>query len=390
MKNVKGEVIYVGRAGSLKKRVSSYFIKAHDAKTEALVSHVASIDCKKTDSVLEATFKEAELIKKHQPKYNIEQKDDKSFIYVVITKDIYPRVLVARGRELEKTPGLYQAVFGPFKSRDLVQSLLKLVRKIIPFSACKPPRDQKKIKPCFYNHLGLCPGVCTLAITPREYKKIIKNLILFFSGKRKRVIANLVREMERLSKEEDFESAARIRNQLHNLKHICDVALMKKEEISRIPFRRIEGYDVSNISGKYAVGSMVVFINGEPDKKEYRKFKIKTVEGINDTEMLKEILRRRFTHKEWSLPDLIFIDGGTAQVNAGVEIARSMNFFVPIVGIAKGKTRKKVELIFNKEAKIFKKEIMELRELFARVRDEAHRFALSYHKKLRKFAIKHS
>ncbi len=384
MKDAHGVVIYVGRAGSLKKRVASYFTKAHDAKTEALVAHIASINSIKTDSVLEATFKEAELIKKYQPKYNIEQKDDKSFMYAVITKDAYPRVLAARGRELEKTTELYQAVFGPFKSRDLLQSLLKLVRKIIPFSSCKPPANQKKSKPCFYYHLGECQGVCIGAITPREYKKIIKNLILFFSGKRKRVIANLVREMERLSKEENFESAARIRNQLYNLKHIRDVALIKKEEMPEIPFQRIEGYDVSNISGKYAVGSMVVFTRGEPDKKEYRKFKIKTVEGINDVKMLKEILGRRFTHNEWNLPDIIFIDGGVAQVNAGAEIARSMNFSVPIVGIAKGKTRKKVELIFNKEARILKKEIMELREIFARVRDEAHRFALSYHKKLRK------
>ncbi len=398
MKNAKGEVIYVGKAGSLKKRVSSYFIKAHDAKTEALVSHIASIDCKKTDSVLEATFKEAELIKKYQPKFNIDQKDDKSFIYVVVTKETYPRVLMARGRELDGSGSrfrgndkmTYRAVFGPFTTAKLLQSLLKLVRQMIPFSSCKPPasrnfaKNARKVnaKPCFYYHLGLCPGVCIGAIPNREYQKIIKNFILFFSGKRKRVIANLVREMKRLGKEERFESAARIRNQLHNLEHIQDAALLQAQEAA-IPFHRIEGYDISNIGGKYAVGSMVVFTGGKPDKAEYRKFKIKTVRGANDVAMIKEVLRRRFTHKEWQKPDLIFIDGGAAQVNAGDELLGSQNLSIPVIGIAKGPSRKKVKIIFGVAALPLKKIISLHRNTLIKVRDEAHRFAIAYHRMLR-------
>lgn len=139
MKNTKGEVIYIGKAGSLKKRVSSYFTKAHDAKTEVLVSHIALIDSIKTDSVLEATFKEAELIKKYQPKYNIEQKDGKSFIHLAVTKDEFPKVLMVRGRELEKDDRNYRAIFGPFTSAELLRSLLRIVRKMIPYSNCASP-----------------------------------------------------------------------------------------------------------------------------------------------------------------------------------------------------------------------------------------------------------
>lgn len=400
MKDEKRAVIYVGMAGSLKKRVGSYFTKAHDTKTESLVAHIASIDYIKAGSVLEAIFKEAELIKEYQPKYNIDQKDDKSFIYVVITKEEYPRVLMARERELKRLDSRFrgngkmthQAIFGPFTSTELAQSLLKHVRRMIPFSACKPPRSQKKQKPCFYYHLGLCPGVCIGAITPREYRKIIRNIILFFQGKRKRVMANLVREMERLSKRECFEEAARVRNQLRNLKHIHDVALIKNAPLRRIKelntsFHRIEGYDISNIGGSYSVGSMVVFTDCEPDKGEYRKFKIKTVHGINDTAMIQEVMRRRFAHSEWEKPDIVLIDGGKAQVNTGAEVLVESDLGIPVVGIAKGPTRKKVELVFSAEAMPFKDKIAAEKNTLVRVRDEAHRFAVSYHRKTREHSL---
>lgn len=437
MKNANNSVIYVGKAGSLKKRVASYFTKAHNAKTAALVSHIASIKYIETETILDATFKEAELIKKYQPKYNVDQKDDKSFMFVVITKEEFPKVLLARGRELDmpknkrtprfcraakklslrggnrrrsntinkqqrncfanasndKTQNIYRAVFGPFANAELIRSLLKLVRRIIPFSNCNPAKSggtsrsilAKKVSPCFYYHLNQCPGICTGEIRAAEYQKIIRNLILFFQGKKKRVVVNLKKEMARLTNAERFEEAAKIRNQLFNLAHIQDISLLKRGEdqnsVGR--FQRIEGYDISNISGENAAGSMVVFENGKPVKNEYRKFKIKTVKSANDTAMLKEILNRRFAHREWRAPNLILIDGGVSQVRAAESALRGFKMRIPIVGIAKGRKRKKNEFIVSHLPKTVSDQITPIHNLLIRARDEAHRFANLYHRILR-------
>lgn len=393
MKNANGEVIYVGKASSLKMRVSSYFQKVHDVKTELLVRDIAAIDYEQTNSVLEATFREAELIKKYQPKYNIEQKDDKSFIHLAVTNDEFPKVLMVRGRELEKGDRNYLAIFGPFTSAELLRSLLRIVRKIIPYSNCASPflRHIKgcrkpafiKIsacKPCFYYHIGQCPGICTGEIRVQEYRKIIRNLILFFQGKKKRVAANLKKEMIQLGKQERFEEATKIRNQLFNLDHIQDTALLKRDEepSASALFHRIEGYDISHISGTNATGSMVVFENGVPSKAEYRKFKIKSVSGANDTAMLKEVLNRRFQHN-WPHPDLILIDGGIPQVNVAKMVLDGLQLKIPIVGIAKGPSRKKNELIIKHLTQTLREKTTTIHNLLVCVRDEAHRFAVAYH-----------
>lgn len=392
MKSASGEVIYVGKASSLKTRVSSYFQKAHDVKTELLVRDIHSIDYEQTDTILEATFREAMLIKKFQPRYNIQQKDDKSFMYVVVTNEPYPRVLMKREKEINapfnsishKTKE-YLGIFGPFASAHLLRSLLKLVRKIVPFSSCAPSKA-KMPKPCFYYHLHQCPGVCAGKIDKKEYKKIIRNLILFFQGKKKIVLRNLKKEMRYLASHEKFEAAAKIRNQLYNLEHIQDISLITRDRPSSAhPFKRMEGYDISNISGAYATGSMVVFENGEPNKKEYRKFKIKTIQGSNDIGMLTEVLTRRLKHTEWTLPSLILIDGGKAHVNAAQAILKHLKLAIPLVGMAKGPNRKKADFYFDDSKNDETKKLAdEYKETLISLRDEAHRFALSYHKLIRK------
>jgi excinuclease ABC subunit C len=381
MRNVKGSVIYIGRATSLKARVSSYWHKAHDAKTERLVSEIAKLDCIATDSILEATILEAQLIKKYQPKYNIKQKDDRSFLYVAVTRDAFPKILIIREHQLKKQKtNTYQAIFGPFVSFYLTQSILKLIRKMFPWSNCQP--NQKK--PCFYYHLHQCPGVCTGEVSAKDYQKIIRNLILFFQGKKKRVIKNLKKEMNKLSVQEKFEEAAKLRNQLYYLEHIQDIGLVTKDApLPVFTFSRIEGYDISNISGRYAGGSMVVFENAQAEKSQYRYFKIKTVFGANDVAMLREVIKRRFRHKEWPSPDLVLIDGGKPQVNTVATALKSINLTIPIVGIAKGPGRKKIELVFGPTAIKTKKIIIQYQNLLTQIRDEAHRFALKYHRKLR-------
>jgi len=374
MKNKKGEIIYIGKASNLQKRVLSYFQKAHDQRIEKLLQEVDDIAYQIQDTTIEALILESNLIKKYQPKYNIREKDDKSFLYILITNEKFPRVLLVRKKDIKDNSG---EVFGPFTQAQNLRQALKIIRKIFPYNL-HPENKIPQDKPCFDYQIGLCPGTCIQKITPKEYAKTIKNIKLFLSGKKKKILEKLKKEMETASKNLEFELAQKIKNQIFALTHIQDIALIQEDKFNlEEGVKRIEGYDISNISGKLAVGSMVVFLNDQPQKSEYKKFKIKTVNTINDVLMLKEVLERRFNHKEWTLPDLILIDGGKAQVNIAKKVLKKLKLNIPVVGIAKGPKRKKNEFI-GKIPNEFNK------DLLIKVRDEAHRFALSYHRQIRK------
>ncbi|MDE2018982.1 MAG: UvrB/UvrC motif-containing protein [Patescibacteria group bacterium] len=397
MKDTGGKILYVGKAGNLRRRVSSYFERPHDVRIEKLVSKIASIDFEETDSTLEALIREARLIRELTPPFNVKEKDDKSFLYIEITKEKFPRVLLARGHDVgtgNRKPGTGN-LFGPFTSATGAREALRILRRIFPWSTHETEGKsgkKKEKRACFDYELGLCPGTCIGAISEREYKKNIAHLKLFLEGKKKKLIAALEKEMAAAAKTMEFEKAAKLRGQVFALKHIRDTALMGKEENGEWRTEngtrfRIEGYDISNISGTAAVGSMVVFENDQPDKNEYRKFKIKTVFQPNDVGMLTEMLERRFRHSPvlrspfsilhpWPLPGLILIDGGLAQVNAANKVLLRAGLKIPVVGIAKGPERKRNDII-GLVPKGVKKETL------IRVRNEAHRFAISYHKKLR-------
>jgi excinuclease ABC subunit C len=367
-----GKLLYVGKAGNLKRRVSSYFLRPHDYRIQKLAGEVRKIEHRKTDTAIEALILEAELIKKLQPPYNIRDKDDKSFLFVEIVKEMFPRVLLVRGKE--KVRGRR---FGPFTSAAQAREALKIIRRIFPFSTHET--DGPLRRPCFDYQIGLCPGTCTEDFSRTEYLKNIKNLELFFEGKKKKIVQSLKKEMAAASRTTEYEKAEKAKRQLFALQHIQDVALIGEEKIRdagrRPQTERIEGYDISNISGTSAVGSMVVFLGGEPERNEYRKFRIRTVFGPDDTGMMKEVLTRRFRNA-WPKPDLILIDGGAGQVNAAREVLRKFELKIPIVGLAKGPERKRNDLI----GKI--PEFTDLKTLI-RTRDEAHRFAIGYHKKIR-------
>ena len=385
MKNRSGELLYIGKAGNLKRRVSSYFLRPHDSRIQKLVSTIAKIDFKKTDTALEALILESALIKKYQPPYNIREKDDRSFLYVAITKDAFPRFLLVRGKEKDTLK--YRRMYGPFTAAGQIREALKILRRVFPYSI--HPEDDMK-RPCFDYQIGLCPGTCIHAIQRAEYQKTIQNLILFFEGGKKKIIKNFTDGMKLASRSLEFEKAADLKRRIFALQHIQDIALIGNSDLltehgkSVIPKLRIEGYDISNISGTSAVGSMVVFTGGGPDKKEYRKFRIQNFKEPNDVGMLKEMLSRRFSRRPHqgglALPDLILIDGGKPQVNAARSILESTGLKIPIVGIAKGPTRKKNEfhgaIPYRLDPKIL-----------IRVRDEAHRFAVSYHKRVRSRAF---
>lgn len=389
MKNVDGKIIYVGKATSLKRRVSSYFQRPQDARIQQMVSEIREIDYIQKPTAIEALILEANLIKYYFPPYNIKDKDNKSFLYLVITKEDFPKPLLIRGTDLgDDAAKRYKAVFGPYTSPRSLRAALDLIRKAFPWSTCEPGQQRA----CFYVHLKLCPGVCIDAISKRDYNKIIRDLIKFFDGKKDDLLKQYKKEMKTAAKEQRFEAAALLRNRIFFLEHIQDIAILKREDedVDKIRegeapvnmFGRIEGYDISNISGTSSVASMVVFENGAPAKAEYRKFRIRTVQGSNDVASMKETLARRFRN-DWKHPDLILIDGGWPQVNGAIEVVREWELGIPVVGLAKGPARDKDELICDKNNLEICAQCERNKALLVAVRDEAHRFAITYHRKLR-------
>ena len=405
-KDKKGEIIYIGKATNLKSRVGSYFLNKNQGEyirpIEKMIAQVEKIKTIETETVLEALIMEANLIKKHKPKYNVDGKDDKSFAYFVITKEDFPRVLIVRETDLRKSNQSsvishrkksedkkiqntkyniqYTKIFGPYTSKIQMQIALKIIRKIFPFHN----RREKSEKGCLEFQLGLCPGPYAGAISKEDYKKNIKGIKMILEGKKKNLLKILEREMLRYSKEEKFEKALELRNKIFALKHIQEIALLRGEEKNNISQGfRIEAYDISNISGEFAVGSMVVFGGGNPDKSQYRKFKIKTVKGSDDVGMMREMLIRRLNNK-WSLPDLIILDGGKGHLNMGRAVLGERGLDIPSVGVAKGPDRKKLEVVGGENIKNKKiVNILKDKKLLKRITDEAHRFAITYHKKIR-------
>ena len=365
----KGNLVYVGKATSLRSRIKSYLSPKTNRPIETLIDKIDEVKWERTNSILEAIILEANYIKKFKPKYNIKEKDDKSWNYLVITKDDFPRLLAVRERNLKV--GDYKYVFGPY-AEGKISEVLRILHSLFYISRCSP--NQKR--PCFDYNLKRCLGVCTNEITSDDYdKKVIKPLVLFLKGKKKSLINSLERKMKHCSKNNQFEEAIRLRNQINALQKIVDFSLLDKtfiENNKKIKSQRIEGYDVSNLGDEIMVGSMVVFEGDKPIKKEYKKFKIKNVKNQSDTDCIKEIIERRFNHKEWKMPDIILIDGGKPQVSAVKTIVKD----IPVIGIAKGSDRKKDEIIadtnnYNKDTLI-------------KVRDEAHRFAISYQRKIKR------
>ena len=378
MKSVTGNVVYVGKATSLKERLRSYLASDLPLKTQKQMLEVMDVEVIKTTSPIEALFLESKLIKKYSPKFNIKEKDDKSRLYVYFTKEEFPAIKMMRETDLamikEKRPVLY----GPYSSSKSVSDAIELIRRVFPFRTCRILPGKK----CLYGYLGLCSVPCEGLISEEDYLQNIKSIKKYFEGQRPQIIKQLEKQQQRYSRDLKYEEAAKKRNQITALRHLSEMFVLSRDDRVSI-FRRIEGYDISNISGQYAVGSMVVFTQGLSDKSEYRKFKIKSVHEANDIAMMKEVLSRRFSarNRSWPKPDLIIIDGGRGQVNAAISVLKENNLEVPVIGIAKGKDRKRDEIITSKV--LPRQEIA----LFKQVRDEAHRFAKGYYKKIHRRQI---
>jgi excinuclease ABC subunit C len=380
-KDARGTILYIGKATSLRDRVRSYFssdiLMTRGPLIAQMLELAKRVDYEKTDSVLEALILEAELVRKYKPKHNTDLKDDKSWNHVVITKEEFPRVLLVRERILlGGEASKYKYVFGPFTNGGQLKEAMRLVRRIFPFrDTCVPNSG----KPCFNAQIGLCPGICSGAISKKEYARTIRNITLFFRGKKKSLLGKLEREMKTFAKKEEFEKASEIKKTIFALSHIQDVSLLKGEyrlEVKLPDKMRIECYDVAHISGVFTVGVMTVVENGEANKNEYRKFKVKSL-GVNDTASLSEILSRRLEHPEWHYPNVIVVDGGAAQKNVVEKLLEKYGYRIPVLGVVKDEHHRPRNIIGDQTlARKYEKEI-----LLGNI--EAHRFAIAYHKKLR-------
>ncbi|MDD2732285.1 MAG: hypothetical protein PHI53_03780 [Candidatus Pacebacteria bacterium] len=350
----KDAILYIGRALSLKKRVLNYFQKILDPRIRKMIDSAKGIKFYQTDNLLEAVILEANLIKKYWPRYNIKEKDNRSFIYIIIPKTDYPRPMIVRQRELERFSAKAY-VFGPYQSYFLLNKALRIIRRIFPYSTCVPFSG----KPCFNYQIGLCPGLCVGRISKKDYQKNIRNIILLLSGQKKKLFDRL--------KKENPEA-------VYSLKHIQDVSLIQREESGSFYNVRVEGYDISHLTGKETFGAMSVFFNGEPEKDQYRLFKIKEAPQFDDLRALEEVIARRLKHKEWPFPNIILIDGGRPQIDFISKILEKNNLNIPLVGISKFGNDK---LVFPKDTKKSVKELIEgLKEVLLKVRNEAHRFGL--------------
>ncbi len=431
----KGEILYVGKAIDLYHRVASYFSgSVNSFKTKAMVERISGVETIIVESELEALILEANLIKKYLPPYNIRLTDDKDYLYIAITKEDFPRVITARKKEKIAL----KEYFGPFPSSTTVKNTLKQLRRIFPWcsspvksslvsslSSTSNEKRTTRFRPCFYYHLKLCPGACVGEISKEDYNKIINRFSKFMSGKKEELLSELTKEMEEKSQKQEYEEAQRIKKIITGIEYLtqsnrtseylANPNFLEEEKVSTLEAlqkdlnlidlpERIECYDISNISGKQSTGSLVVLTNGEIDKSQYRRFKIIITGKPNDYAMHAEMMRRRLKHKEWPLPQLFLIDGGRGQVRAVqgaiLEHAQSHPELVsgsdeilnqvqndttkiPIYGIAK-----RFEWLYPPEGEVVKlpKRSLSIR-LLQKIRDEAHRFAITYHRKLRSKAF---
>lgn len=386
----KNEVVYIGKAINIKNRVKNHFFQP-SYRDKFFIEKVDKIGFIETNSEIEALILEANLIKKHQPKFNVVWRDDKNYFYVAIAenKNKIPYVFITHQKN-EKAEYI-----GPFVEGNSLKKTLKFLRKVFPYYTAKTHPKRK----CTYCHLDLCPGP---EPDLKIYKKNIKNLIAVLEGKKNSVLNSLKKEMHVLSKNRSFEDAGKIRDKIFALEKIMSHAgiIEQKTEFSQNKWdltqktlqgildinksiSKIECYDISNIQGKFATGSMIVFENGLPNKNLYKKFKIKFLDTPNDIAMLKEVLERRFSHENWQYPEIILIDGGIAQLNIAIKIKNNFKIKdLKIISIAKGRQELWIE---NKKDPIPLKNLpQEIYNLVKNLDDEAHRFAITYHKKLRK------
>jgi len=443
----KNKPLYIGKAFNLRNRIKSY-AKTKDARIQKMLSMAKKIDFIRTGSEIEALILESQYIKKHKPAFNIMMRDDKQFGFVGFTNDKFSKIFITHQpvkitKHKTQSPKTQTAKFvGPFTDIGALKTTLRYLRRIFPYCTCRQTHHNF----CLNYHIGKCPGFCCLKqqkpnpqlITAsaesrkggttynlQPYRKNIKDIKDILSGKKTLLLKKLEKEMVTLGKKQEFDKAIELRGKIEKIKRVFENAriiqnipyydisnnhnegtLLELKKILRIkqPSRHIEGYDVANIQGKYAVGAMVVFTlqqssgqaNYKPDKNEYRKFKIYSKQSSDDTAMLKEVLTRRFNHPEWPLPDLIIVDGGKAQLSAALKVISNFKFLIskqiPVIALTKDEKHRgsKIFIAGKKTAIPLSRLPTSVKNLLIQINSEAHRFAIGYYRNLhrKKFKIK--
>nr|WP_298859851.1 excinuclease ABC subunit UvrC [uncultured Gimesia sp.] len=407
MKDAQGRVIYIGKAVNLKSRASSYFTQAAavDRRTAELVTEIADIDFLDTDTEVDALLLEARLIKDTRPRFNSELKDDKTFPYLEITtREDFPRVEFTRTPQSKGTK-----LYGPFTNAKQLRGTITVLQKIFRFRNCSldiEDGDEKWrwFRPCLLHSINQCTAPCNLRISKEDYRKDINKLKLFLDGKKDRLLNEMKKEMQAASEEKNYETAARLRDEiqlldsLHERGNLEDHAqpevfyidpkkgmqgLKKVFQLPDLP-RRIEGVDIAHLQGGETVASLVQFIDGLPFKHGYKRFKIRTVKGIDDYASIREVVSRRIRrlHQEGeSFPDILLIDGGKGQLNAAMTAMQELGVDPPFT-ISLAKREEEVFVPGETEPRRLSRHSYGLR-LLQYVRDESHRFAQHYHHLLR-------
>jgi len=411
MKDAAGVVLYIGKAKNLRSRASHYFLAeaAVDPRTRELVKFIADIDFLPCDSEVDALLKEARLVKDIRPKFNKDLKDGKSFPYLQIrTREEFPRV------EITRTPRRKGVkLFGPFTSKTNLKSAVNVLQKVLQFRTCgldikTDDNRWRWFRPCLLHSIRQCTAPCNLRVTKDDYRKQIRKLLMVLEGKTERLIRVMTKQMMEASAAMQFEKAARLRDEIAALGKLelrGDVKNNDQPEVFPMdpkkgvrglqkvlglahPPRTIEGMDIAHLSGDDTVASLVSFLDGLPFKEGYRRFKIRTVQGVDDFASMREVVSRRFRPKpdeESVFPDLLLIDGGKGQLNAAMDAFRMMGVTPPTV-ISLAKQEEEIFRPGESESIKLSKHSAALR-LLQYVRDESHRFAQHYHHTLRKKKI---
>lgn len=420
-----GEILYIGKAKNLRNRVNQYF-KERDERPKILfmLDQIDSIEFIKTINEIDALVLESNLIKKYKPKYNSDLKDDKRYIWIAIDRnEDFPRIYTTREQNLKNVE-----YFGPYPSAEIVKNLLKKIRHVFPYRNCRRKITiegsefySSDTKPCLYYHLGLCGAPCANITTKEDYRRNINKIKSLLRGESQGITSELKKEMVEYSNKLEFEKAAAIRDKIKEFNYFSQLKFIEygmdeaqakaastekinlalSKFISKIKFDdlkvhdkfKIECYDISNIQGKNAVGSMVVSVDGKAAKHLYRKFKIKVKDTPDDFLMMQEMLTRRLkeldgTDESFSQkPDLMIIDGGKGQLSSAFEILQKFGLNIPVVGLAKREEEIfKVRLDEDNNLKFTRIKLSDNSEelfMIQRIRDEAHRFGITFHRKLR-------
>ncbi|MDE2038118.1 MAG: GIY-YIG nuclease family protein [Patescibacteria group bacterium] len=382
--------LYIGRATSLRDRLRSYFaadlIETRGPRIVDMVVKAAAVTWQETDSVLEAILLEAALIKRYQPRYNVDERDDKSDQYVIVTDEPWPRVFLARARDFDslklrgELPYSVSAAFGPFVQAGLVKEALRILRKLFPF------RDKKAADPrheAFYRALGRSPRADGPDAHAR-YLKTIRYLTLFFEGRKRLIRKGLAADMAAAAADMRFEDASRYKRLLYAIDHIDDVSLIKQESARGAGKEggafRIEAYDIAHISGTNVTGAMTVVAGGEAEPGQYRKFIVRR-QANDDAASLAEILSRRLDHPEWPFPDLIAVDGNDIQKRAAEAVLKARRISIPVVAVTKDERHRASHLLGDPALARRHKAAIVLANA------EAHRFALAFHRARRRKSL---